>query len=1479
VAAGESATEGKSEMMLVSGYSGIGKSALVREIYKPVTGQRGYFISGKFDQFQRNIPYSAVIQAFQELVRQLLTESEAQIKEWRDKLQAALGQQGQVIVGVIPEVELIVGKQPEVPDLGPAESLNRFNLVFQNFIKVFTQPSHPLAIFLDDLQWADSPSLQLIQLLMAGAEPGLFLIGAYRDNEVSPAHPLMLAIAEIQKAGAIVNHISLTPLDLQNVNQLIADTLKIPPSKTLPLAELVRAKTQGNPFFLTEFLKSLYGERLLEFDLNRGEWRWELGKIQARGFTDNVVELMAGKIQKLPEQTQQLLQLAACIGNQFDLQTLALVAEKSPRETVAGLHSAVAEGLVFPLSEEYKSVALEVSPVADGVRIEYKFAHDRIQQAAYSLIPAERKQAAHRQVGQLLLQNTPPEKLELKIFDIVNQLNSSTELITRQAARQAESRGEFTREISGKQIEPVNPLLLAQLNLMAGQKAVASAAYQPAFNYLKTGIGLLGAESWQAQYELTLALYVDACEAAYLCADFQQMEQLASAVLQRAKTVLDKVKVYEVKMQACASQNQLREAVITGLEALKLLGVRLPEKPSQLDILRGLVRTKLALAGKRIEDLIDLPPMTDPYKLAAMRTLSKLISAAYLGCPELYPLIAFKHLILSIKYGQSDECAYVCAGYGIILCGTGDIDSGYKFGQLALRITERLKTAEYKAKTLFAVNNFLRHWKEHVREELKLLEAYQSGLETGDIEYAGYAAHQYCFRLFYLGGELAGVEKEMATYREAIGKLKQGTALNYHNIYYQAVLNLIGDGENPCRLTGKAYDEESMLPVHLQANDRVACYNLYFNKTLLCYLFEEHAQALENAIAGEKYLPAVVGSAFVPLFTFYHSLTLLAALPAVSPAEQKRLLQKVRSNQKKMKKWADHGPMNYLHKFYLVEAERCRVAGKDSSASDYYDRAIALAKENEYINEEALAHELAAKFYLAKGKDTIASAYMQNARYCYLRWGATAKIKDLEKRYPQLLQRKSSGTRTGKIPTKISTDPIATGSSASETLDLATVIKASQTIAGEIVLEKLLSKLMAIVIENAGAQKGFLILPDSSQLRIEAAGEVDGQLQVLQSIPVETSQNLPLGMINYVARTQSDVVLSDAAREGIFTADPYIITTAPKSILCGPILNQGKLTGIVYLENNLSTGAFTADRLEVVRILSSQAAISIENALLYRTLEQKVEERTAQLAAANREITVLNERLKAENIRMAAELDVTRQLQQMILPKESELLEITGLDIAGFMEPADEVGGDYYDVLQYGDRVKIGIGDVTGHGLESGVLMIMVQTAVRALLANNETDPVKFLNTVNRTLYDNVTRMNSDKNLSLCLLDYSDGILRLSGQHEETIVVRSGGEVERIDTMDLGFPIGLEPEIADFIAEAPVRLNPGDVVVLYTDGITEAENLEGAQYGQDRLIEVIQRHWQQSAAEIRQAVIDDVRRHIGEQKVYDDITLVAIKQK
>ncbi len=1198
LAAFERVANGSSELILVLGYSGIGKSAVVNEVNKPITRKRGYFISGKFDQFKRNIPYASLIQAFGYLMRQLLTENTDILQKWCTRILAALGENGQVIINVIPEVELIIGKQPEVAQLGATESQNRFNRVFKEFIHVFTSHEHPLVIFLDDLQWADSATLKFMELLMSDPDNKyLLFIGAYRDNEVSLTHPLMHTIEEIQKSGTVVNNIVLQPLDLKNVTQLITDTLN-KSHKLQFLAQLIYNKTGGNPFFITQLLQALYQEDLLRFDFNYASWNWDLSEIQAIGITEkSVVELVASRIQKLPEDTQKLLKIAACMGDRFTLDVLSIVNEQSPSTTASELYSALQAGLILPLSDTYRIPLVFKQEEAthltfDSSQVGYKFLHDRVQQAAYSLIPEDQKKSIHQKIGRLILQNTPTEELESYIFDIVNQLNYGVDLMTQQIDRHQ----------------------LAQLNLIAGRKAQISTAYTDAVRYLSVGIGLLADDSWKSQYELTCRLYESAVEAAYLNGDFEQLEQLADTVLQQAKTLLEKVKVYEVQIIACIVQSKQLEAITIARSVLQLLGVNFPQQATSADIEQGMDEVAANLNGKAIADLISLPTMKKAENIAAMKILMGVLPAGFQTAPEMVPIIACKMVNLSIKDGNTAVSAYGYSIYGLILCGVrGEIDSGYEFGKLALNLVSRFNTRELKAKILTVVSAHVIHWKEHVRETFSsAIAGYSSGLETGDLEYAGYCGYIYPYHSFWSGKELGEMERELAAYCEALGKIKQQVALTWNQIYWQTVLNLRKESSKlSWCLTGPAYDEQRMLPLHEQANDLYTMNHLFVNKLMLCYLFGKYPQALDNAARAENSLGGVTGLFVVPLFYFYDSLVRLAIYSTVPEDEQNSLLEKVRENQKKMELWATHAPTNHLHKFYLVAAEIHRVIGQNYQAMDDYDRAINGAAENGYIQEEALAYELAGDFYKSLGKEIIYQVYMTKSYYKYINWGSVAKVQHLESKHHFLVaqtrineaqERALSFTKITTINTINTTQNNDLGNF----LDVSTFVKLSQAITSEIVLKNLLNKLIKIILENAVAQKAVLLLIKNEQLYIEATGIADGDVvTVLQSIPLETSHDLPISVVNYVFRTKHNLVLNDATVDEIFNTDTYIQQFQTKSIICLPIFYQSKLMGIIYLENNLTVAAFAQERVEILKVLVSQVAIAIENASLYGREQEK----------------------------------------------------------------------------------------------------------------------------------------------------------------------------------------------------------------------------------------------------------------------------------
>ncbi|MEM9541017.1 MAG: AAA family ATPase [Cyanobacteria bacterium P01_E01_bin.42] len=1185
------AETGKVELMLVSGYSGIGKSALVRELYKPITANRGYFIAGKFDQFQRNIPYSAIVAAFGGLIGQLLGESEEKLQGWREKILQALGNNGQVIIDVIPEVELVIGEQPPIPILGANEAENRFNLVFGNFINVFCEQEHPLTLFLDDLQWSDLATLKLLErLLMGGQTQHLLLLGSYRDNEVSSGHPLAIALAKLRQSDPIISQITLQPLPIEQIAFLLGDTLHRNSENMGELADLVLQKTEGNPFFINEFLQALYENNLLLFQEKERKWQWDIGAIAAREFTDNVVELMVERLQQLPDESQEILSLAACLGAEFDLTRLTWIEKELPSEIFSLLKIALDRGFIFPLSELDENLIIQ----------SYKFAHDRIQQAAYALIPNDKKAQTHYKIGRVLLQKLSPEAREENIFTLVGHLNYGITFATQD---------EECEE-------------LAQLNLIACQKAKKATAYQSARGYAEIGLSLLGETAWTEQYQTTLSFYELAAELASLCGDFEAMEQFIEIVKDSAASVLDRVQVYRIGIVANVSRSQLTESIALAKQILQQLEVTFPEMPTEQYAREKMDEIEKLIGEREIEDLEHLPRMKDEEKIAVVEIANSIMAVTNMVDPPLLPLTIALPVKLSIQYGNTFSSAYAYAWYGVIACHIlQDIETGVKFGQLAFRLVSQLNIKAIKTTVFCLMGFYILHRKFHLKETLPLQqEAYALGLEVGNLEFVGYAAHNFCINAFWCAQLLTPLEQEARTYSYALADLNQLTTSNYCRIYWQSILNLLGRSENASILSGESLKEEEFLPLLISARDSLGSFLFHVFKLMLCYLFGEISTAREQAIEFRHYLKAGSGTIGEPIAYFYDSLTALSSLDE-DERERSQTLGKVEENQKQLQQyWAHYAPMNHQHKVDLVEAEKCRVLGQKAKAIELYGKAISGAKEYEYLQEEALANELLGKFYLDWSQEITARAHLLEARYCYSRWGATAKVKHIEESYPQFFQSLDSKTATGTTLNQ----SVTSNSTESSRLDLATLLESANAISSEIRLDKLLAMLMNILVANAGAERGVLILPRHECLWIEASQETaSGDVLVLQSRPIEEYEKLSRRIINYVARTREIVVLNDAINEGQFTDDPHIQRDRCQSIACAPLINQNKLQGIVYLENNLTAGAFTRDRMDLLRTLATQAAISLENARLYNqleeyshTLESKVEERTAQLQQA-----------------------------------------------------------------------------------------------------------------------------------------------------------------------------------------------------------------------------------------------------------------------
>jgi len=1201
----ERVANGTSELMLVAGFSGIGKTAVVNEVHKPIVRQRGYFIKGKFDQFNRNIPFSAFVQAFRDFMAQLLSESDAKIQEWKTQILEALGDNGQVIIEVIPELERIIGSQPPTPELSGIAAQNLFNLLFHKFIAVFTTKEHPLVIFLDDLQWADSASLKLMQLLVNESQLGyLLLLGAYRDNEVSPGHPLMLTLDEVRKAGTTLNTIRLAPLDKISLNQLVADTLVCSPKLAQPLTELVYQKTQGNPFFATQFLKALHQNELIIFDIQAGHWQCDISQVREVALTDNVVEFMAQQLQKLPTDTQSVLKLAACIGNLFDLATLAIVSESSETETATALWKALQEELIIPQSEVYKFYvgAQQAISEATSQTVSYRFLHDRVQQAAYSLIPDEKKQATHFQIGQLLLQNSSDIEQDEKLFEIVRHLNQGKDLITQPSDRQE----------------------LAELNLVTGRKAKTSTAYAAAMVYLQTAMGLLTTDCWQNHYELTLNIYMATAEAEYLNLNFEQSLNLAEIAMQKATNLLDKVKIYELQMQIYIAQLEMVTAVDIGLQVLEKLTI---------DLLTIDVEKELIIDLPNIDNLDNLPNMTDPYKLAAMQILKILCAPVFMAKPEIFPQIIITMINLCLEYGNSAISSFAYGFYGLLLVGFSQLDRGYYAGLIALKLLDKFNAKELKSKVYNLFNSNIRTWKEHAKNSVDpLREGVQAGLEVGDFEWGGYCAANLCSYLFFTEDNLESAVRQQGAYVDLCINIKQEIPIHFSQVWRQLGLNLQDRAADPLLLIGESFDEEKILPRIIAAKSGTVLFVFYVAKTILVYLLGDSSQALKNVGLAQEQAGAAFGFMQVVVLNFYHSLTLLNCYDEVTVDEQKNYLEQVNINQEKMIFWADNAPEVNQHRYELIEAEKARILGINWQALELYDRAIAGAKENEYLQEEALANELAAKFYLEEGKEKVAAGYMQEAYYCYARWGAVAKIEDLEQRYPQLLQPilNQPKLRFNPLETLATISHSSQTSSNSSTnisdvLDFASIMQAAQALSSKIQIDELLGTLNQIILKTSGAETCALLLPHQDEWQIRAITHInpDNELPttLLQTQPIDGSAVIPLKLVYYVKNTLETVVIEGGKTDIPGLMNDCTLEYQSQSMLCTPILDRGNLVGILYLEHRSTKGVFTRDRLLILHFLCTQAAISLENARLYQQAQDyahQVEQSQLQLVQSEK---------------------------------------------------------------------------------------------------------------------------------------------------------------------------------------------------------------------------------------------------------------------
>ena len=1164
---------GATEFVLVSGYSGIGKSSVVNELHKALVPPRGLFAAGKFDQYKRDIPYTTLAQAFQTLVRQILAKSEAEVAQWRDALREAVGPNGELIVNLIPEVEFVIGKQVPVPDLAPQDEQNRFQTVFRRFLGAFARPEHPLALFLDDLQWLDAATLELLEHLVTDPDVRhVLLVGAYRDNEVSSSHPLMRTLTGIRKTGARVQDIVLAPLGLDDLSRLAADSLHCEPAAARPLAQLLQEKTGGNPFFAIQFLTALAEEGLFAFDAAAAAWRWDLARIRAKGYTDNVVELMLGKLKRLPDSTQEALKQLACLGNVAEIATLTWVHGRSAEEIDATLWEAVRTGLVRRLETSYT------------------FLHDRVQEAAYALIPEAERAAAHLRIGRALVSRTAPAELEEHIFDIVNQLDRGAALIDLREERER----------------------VAELNLIAGKRAKTSTAYASALNYLGAGRSLLAEQGWEWRYELTFKLEYHRAECELLTADRAAAEERLAMLAQRARSHLGIAAVARLRLTLYTTLDRSDRGVEVCLEFLRRSGVHWSAHPTEDDVQGEYERIWSQLGSRSIEELVDLPLMSDPECRATLDVLTEVVTPALFTDQNLLSLVICRMVNLSIEHGNSDGSCFAYVWLGMILGPRfGDYRAGFRFGRLGYDLVEKRELHRYQARAYMSFGNLVIPWTRHIQTGRDLVRrAFDAANRIGDLTFAAYSCNNLNTNLLAAGDGLADVQREAEHGLDFARKTRFGLVVDIITGQLGLIRTLRGLTPQFGCFDDERFDERSF-EHHLQSDPRLAlpeCW--YWIRKLQARVYaNDHASAIDAASNACRLLWTSPSFFEVAEYHFYAALARAAHCEAASADERQRHLEALAAHHEQLEVWAQNCPENFENRAALVGAEIARIEDRALDAMQLYEQAIHSAREQGFVQNEALAHEVAARFYLARGLDTIGRVYLRHARNCYDRWGALGKLKQLDERYPHLHE--------GRAPDALS----ATIGAPLGQLDVETVVKASQALSGEIVLPDLIEKLMRFAVEHAGAQRGLLVLLRGDEPRIEAEATAgQGRIEVTVRQAAVTPSDLPQSALHYVIRTREHVILEDASVGSLYSEDEYVRQKYVRSVLCLPIVKQAKLVGALYLENNLTPRVFTADRVAVLQLLASQAAISLENALLYADLRQEnIDRKRAEQALGERE--------------------------------------------------------------------------------------------------------------------------------------------------------------------------------------------------------------------------------------------------------------------
>ena len=1181
------ASNGAVEFCLVTGFSGMGKTALVNELSSSIITKRGYLIQGKFEQFKQNSAYVTISNAFRDLIRQLLGETEERLNKWRVDIKEALGLNGQLIIEMLPELELIIGKQPSVQDLPPSEKQNRFQNLFLSFVGVFANKEHPLVIFMDDVQWSDVPTLNLLNKLVTNPELShLFIIGTYRDNEVDNAHPLEMVLREIKKKRFIKNVI-VSPLDISSTSYLIRDSLRCNEARSIELAQVVFEKSGGNPFFTVELLKNLYGRHIIFFNSETMCWDWENEKVNSVAYSDNVIDILLESQDKLDESTQETLKLAAVIGTTFDLKTLSIIRNNNYENTVTELHEAISSNMIIPLDEGYKLIGLdeivnenEHQDFIEELNPHFRFQHDRVQQAAYSQISPSKLEEVHLSIGRLILNHSSQEELEERLVEVVGHLNAGRNLVS---------------EVEDK-------LSFSGLNLRAGVKVKNSSAYLEALHYLEVSNELLGESGWKTDYALTWNLYNELQQCHYLTGDLKKADSWTEEMLEHSKTDIEKGLLLASRTRQYATTGRMVESIDAALLGLTILGYDFIKNPTANHVEEEVETINKNLDERVIADLINLPENKDQKVKIANQLIMEIFPAAFLsGSGEMFPYLVLKSVNIALNSGNSPESAFAYAAYGMILCGYfEDAEKGFEYGELAVKMIDKFDDLPLKSRIFYLYTMFVHHWSNHWSSMTPWFQkGIEAGYQSGDLLYLAYSAQDCIIWDPKLDLETASEEhkKLLAIVKEC----EYQDSLDSGTLFLQMQLNFQGLTDEKYSLSDKNFNEQECLDgmIKRQFMTGISNYHVYMTEVHLMY--NDPIGAMTHMAEQDQQMGSIMALPQMVRYQITSFLVRSLLLSNANKTEQEKLLSKMKEGLVKMTSWAKSCPENFEHLRLFMKAELASFSGSLQNAISLYEQSIANANEQGFRRDEAMANEFAARFLVNTKLSKAAEGYMQAAHYIYYQWGAHRKVEELESKYKHLLNQTFFQNTKSKSSSTIRSSTINSSSFDSELLDISSVLRASQIISGELVLNKLLKDTLNILIENAGAQKGMILESRDGALTIQASQHV-GDIKEQNSQSIYDANGLPILPINLITtalRTSEPIVIDNASKQNAYSTDLYIREKQPLSIMCVPLPSHGKSQNAVYFENNLTENTFTSERVQIINLLASQASISMENARIY----------------------------------------------------------------------------------------------------------------------------------------------------------------------------------------------------------------------------------------------------------------------------------------